>query len=358
MRLAILFVFMSLQGLMLAQQAPPRVVSEIESLAKQYAAEHDIPAINMGVVLDGQVHFINYGVAKRTDNLQTSENSIFQIASVGKVLTGMVVNDLVQEGKLDVNASILTYLPETYSKKTKSKLEHITVRDLLHHRSGLPRQSKVIKRKNDEPIIYDYTASDFEEDFEKMKLEGDEAFRYSNFGYAVLGYIAEWVSGVSFEEQLSALAQKYGMESTSVACKNRSLLVTPYNEDDRALETQNWEMGKLAPPSGLYSSVSDLTNLLEAQIEVYSGDDQNNRLYLTNDTREAWGGTGISYGYGLFDWGNGGFGHGGGMDGYGSEYWFHPKGRVGFVLLTSSGGKWVTELSKEINKMLLNADTE
>ena len=144
------------------------------------------------------------------------------------------------------------------------------------------------------------------------------------------------------------------MESTSTSCKDKNLLVTPYSKDNRKMETKNWKMGKLAPPSGLYSSVSDLTNLLLAQLTIYNKNNKKDILFLTNDTRNAWDGTGIYYGYGLFDWGNGEFGHGGDMDGYGSEYWFNPKENVGFVLLTSSGGKWVTELSKEINKVLVS----
>ena len=144
------------------------------------------------------------------------------------------------------------------------------------------------------------------------------------------------------------------LPSTSITCKDESLLVTPYNEDKRKLEAKYWKMGKLAPPSGLFSSVSDLTKLLHAQLEIYKTNEKGNILFLTNDTRSAWSGTGISYGYGLFDWGNGEFGHGGGMDGFGSEYWFHPEENVGFVLLTSSGGKWVPELSKKINKILID----
>lgn len=92
-------------------------------------------------------------------------------------------------------------------------------------------------------------------------------------------------------------------------------------------------MRKLASPSGLHSFVCDLTNLLRTRLEVK---DKNIVLFLTNDTRDTWKGTGISYGYGLFDWWNGEFGHGGGMDGYGSEYWFNSAKNVGFVLLTSS----------------------
>ncbi|MCG8326163.1 MAG: beta-lactamase family protein [Chitinophagales bacterium] len=359
MKQVVFSILMSLSLMTLcAQSSSQQVASEIKALVYKYATENDIPTINVGIVLDGQIRFINYGVDKRTTQNKTNEHSIFQIASVGKILTGIVVNDLIQKGKLDINEPILSYLPDSYSKKIKSKLEGITIRDLLNHRSGLPRQSKIIKRKNDEPIVYNYNASDFEKDFDKMKLEKEDVFNYSNFGYAVLGYIAERVSGASFEELLSDLTKQYKMESTSVSCKDGNLLVTPYKEDNRKVETQNWEMGKLAPPSGLYSSVSDLTRLLLAQLKVYKEGNKKDILFLTNDIRDAWGGTGISYGYGLFDWGNGEFGHGGGMDGYGSEYWFYPKENVGFALLTSSGGKWVTELSKEISKILIDMSEE
>jgi CubicO group peptidase (beta-lactamase class C family) len=237
---------------LLSQDISKKTISEIEELAKKYAELNDIPTINVGIVIGKNTYFINNGVKNRKTGIETSENSIFQIASVGKLLTGIVINDLIIKGKLNKNEPITSYLPETYSKRVNNKLKNITVRDLLHHQSGLPRQSKVINRKNDEPIIYNYTQTDFEKDFEKMKIKSSGTF-------------------------------------------------TENNEKDK--------------------------------------------LFLTSDTRDAWNGTGISYGYGMFDWGNGGFGHGGGMDGYGSEYWLNPKENVAFVLLTSSGGKWVTELS-------------
>lgn len=326
---------------------------EIESLVNDYAGKNDIPTINLGIAIDDEIHFISYGIANREVPVKTSEISIFQIASVGKLLCGIIINDLVLQGKIDANASIQTYLPDTYSKRLKSKLNNISIRDLLHHRSGLPHQSIVINRKNDEPIIYDYTEDDFELDFEKMKLKSQNSFSYSNFGYAVLGYIAERVSEKSYEELLMSLSKEYGMRSTSTTCKDESLLVTPYREDDREIETKNWSLGKLAPPSGIYSSVFDLSQLLSVQLEVYRKNEKKDKLFLTDDTRDAWEGTGISYGYGMFDWGNGGYGHGGGMDGYGSEYWLNPEENVGFVLLTSSGGSWIMELSKKINEILI-----
>jgi CubicO group peptidase (beta-lactamase class C family) len=117
-------------------------ITKIDALVKKYAEDHNIPTINLGLIIGENTYFINQGTKDRKTGIETNENSIFQIASVGKLLTGIVINDLINKGKLDVNEPITSYLPETYSKKVKKKLEKITVRDLLHHQSGLPRQSK------------------------------------------------------------------------------------------------------------------------------------------------------------------------------------------------------------------------
>lgn len=340
--------------ILLSQESVEQTITEIDVLVKKYAEKNNVPSINVGFIIDENTYFINNGVNSRKTGIETTENSIFQIASVGKLLTGIVINDLINKGELDANEPITNYLPEGYSKRVKNKLKKITIKDLLFHQSGFPRQSRIIKRKNDEPIIYNYTQTDFEKDFKKMKLKSNGTFNYSNFGYAVLGYIAERITNSTFEELLEKISNEYNMKFTSIQCKDKNLLVTPYNEDNRNIETKIWELGKLAPPSGIFSSVSDLSKLLSAQLKVYGKNDTKDNLFLTVDTGEAWNGTGISYGFGLFDWGNGGFGHGGGMDGYGSEYWFNPTENVGFVILTSSGGKWVTELSKEISKILID----
>jgi CubicO group peptidase (beta-lactamase class C family) len=330
------------------------VVTQVETLIKKYANEHNIPTINVGLILNDSIHYLNYGIKKRNTTKKTDENSIFQIASIGKILTAIVVNDLIIKDKLHLDISISTYLPELYSKRIKKKISAITMRDILHHRSGLPRQSKIIKRRNDEPIIFNYSQKDFEKDFKVMKIKNQGEFKYSNFGYAVASYITERISSSTFEDQLSKISFEYDMKYTSFHCINKNALVTPYREDNRNIEAKNWVLGKLTPPSGIYSSVSDLSKLLLAQLKVYKENDKQNKLFLTNSTRNAWNGTGIYYGFGLFDWGNGGFGHGGSMDGYGGDYWFNPKENVGFVLLTSSGGKWVSKLSKELNQILIN----
>ncbi|MEM6767813.1 MAG: hypothetical protein AAF655_22955, partial [Bacteroidota bacterium] len=60
------------------------------------------------------------------------------------------------------------------------------------------------------------------------------------------------------------------------------------------------------------------------------------------------------YGYGLFVGQNGTSGHGGDNDGYGCEYSFSLKGNYGIILLTSSGGRWVSELYQAIDRILQN----
>ncbi len=187
MRQVTFFVLMSLSFLTFSQNSSQPVISEIEALINQYANKNDVPAISVGIVIKEQAYFINHGEKKRLSKDKVNQKSIFQIGSVSKLLTGIIINDLVQKGKIDINEPILTYLPKTYSNKIKSKLKDITIRDLLHHQSGFMHQSKVIKRNDGDPIVYDYRKKDFEKDFEKMKIKSKGIFNYSNFGYAVLG---------------------------------------------------------------------------------------------------------------------------------------------------------------------------
>ena len=130
----------------------------IEKAIEITVEDNDIPAITVGIVKDGKViKFINKGVLNRVRNNQVDENTIFQIGSLTKTFTGIIANNLIKEGKLDVDASITNYLPNDLSPKAQSKLSTIKVKNLLHHQSGIPRDSKVYHRFGNDPMICCYT---------------------------------------------------------------------------------------------------------------------------------------------------------------------------------------------------------
>ncbi|MEL7221379.1 MAG: serine hydrolase domain-containing protein [Bacteroidota bacterium] len=327
--------------------------AEIEQLIDTYVQTHDIPAISIGIVKDGTTTYINRGTYARDNQRPVDEHALYQIASVSKTFTGAIVNQLIIDKKMDINESIITYLPDDYDDKIKRKFSEVTIQHVLRHRSGLPRDSKVTRnmRKGNDPLIYNYTEDGFRTDLSRMRLQSTPGvkFSYSNFGYALLGYIAERVSGQSYDELLQQyITDPYHLDKTSTIAAT-DYLVTPYRKEDRKVPTTAFVLGKLTPPSGIYSNTYDLTQLMQAQLKAYISEDESNRLYLSSYKRSYTDG---DYHYGIFQYGDGTYGHGGDIDGFASDYWFRPKEQIGCALLTSSGGPWVQEFAVELNKQL------
>ena len=350
------FIFLlniNAQPTILNEAEAAQKLAKIEALVDTYISKYDIPALNLGIVLNGETTFINRGVYNRNSDKKVANEAVFQLGSVSKMLTGIVISSMLKEGKISLEESIVTYLPNELPQKTLDKLSPITVRDLLHHRSGLPRSSKVIlkHKKGNDAYLYGYTDEDFIKDLNKLKVKPapGEKFRYSNFGYGLLGYIAERVTGMSYENLLQKhLSQEYSMTNTSTKVPTENL-VQPYRKDNRRIETQAWNLGKCTPGGGIYTTVEDMTRLLSQQIEVYVMNKTQSPLYSTRDKRPQ---TGVSYGFGLFDFGNGDYGHDGDLDGFASAYWLRPEEKMGFMYLTSSGGDWTYPLAIEINNIL------
>ena len=350
-----LFLIFGLIPNFLTAQLSEKKLATIDSIMDAYIAEHDVPAISLGIVSDGKTYFLNKGFYKRDEEKPMDEMGAGQIASLSKSFTGIIIKELLAAGQLDVNRSIIDYLPKGYDVKIKAKLKGITVRELLHHRSGFPRDSKIAsgKRKGNDPLIYDYTEADFALDFKQIRIKKNpkREFEYSNFAYAVLGYIAERASGQSYENLLQQyICQPYQLSHTTTKVPSVSEKVTPYYKEDRQRETQHFVMGKLTPPSGIFSTSEDLCKLLKQQLQVYTADQRQHALYLTEDALPK---NGPAYGYGLFDYGNGGLGHGGDLDGYATNYWLYPEHSLGYAFLTSSGGAWVHSFALAVEAVLL-----
>ncbi len=336
---------------------------EVESLITNTILENDIPSLSVGLIYKGDTILLKgYGSIKRGSDSKVDENTVYQIASLSKMFTGIIANNLVTNGQLNLENSITNYLPKELSEKTKTKLKPIKVVDLLLHRSGLPRDSKVFKRKDGEPMAIGYSEKELLLDLEKIKLksESGKKYEYSNLGYALIGYILERTSGESYEQLLDKyVVKKIKLENTSaVRSMNSSLsIAVPYRKESRKVETRYWETGKFVSASGIYSTVSDLSKILVNQLEAYNRFESkkvSDPLVLTQ-VKGSRGREGSYYGMGLFeDKTKRGllYGHRGDMDGYASEYSFNPAKNTGVILLTSSGGEWIGLLSARISKIL------
>ncbi len=152
---------------------------------------------------------------KSMDSL--SLDSQFRLASVSKQFTGMAIMKLKEAGKLDYDQKVNTIL-------TDFPYDHITIRQLLHHTSGLTDYERLIYEnfeKKDSTKTYILGNDEILEVFYRVDPELDfqpgETYEYSNTGYLVLASIVEKVSGQHFKEFLKEqITDPIGMENTTL----------------------------------------------------------------------------------------------------------------------------------------------
>ncbi len=329
--------------------------------------ENNIPALSIAIIEGGKVTlFKGFGTMERNGSTSVDKNSIYQIASQSKMFTGIIVNNLIKEGKLKLDDPITKYLSDVLNWESTERLKVVKLKSLLQHTAGIANDacSNYKRRIDGEAWLEGYSEKELIKDLNEMELvyEPDTQWKYSNSGYAIVGYICEKVSGMDYDALLKKyVTEVYNLDNTSITLDSyqKSLLVTPYRKDDREVKTQASLMGKATPASAIYSNTSDLSKLIVEQIKAYRKNKAENLyspLVLTEQVAEM-GRNDLYYGYGLImkseeNWTN--YNHGGDADGFGCEYYFSPEKEIGVVFLTSSGGRWIGMLTNQIFYELCN----
>lgn len=334
-----------------------------------FMKNNDISAVTVGVIENGKIQFEkSYGTYSRENIKPVTTDSLFQIGSQTKVITSLITLAAVEDGILRLDDNIDTLLPALFSSIDKNTLQKITIDTLLSHRSGLPNYPKNVTRIDGDPMEGGYNESQFLTALKStiLDFEPGSKFSYSNFNYAVIGYILSKKTGKTYETLIDEyLHKRLGITEvySQFQTAKSSLVVTPYRKDNRLIKTKPWEMGLLTPHGGLYASNNALLKLMEQQISAYQVFFKNRKASPLVSTQTSYATglyPGLSYGYGMFEasaelglypetvlW------HGGDLDGFGSEYIFSPSSKVGIVLLTSSGGREFVLLGRKLMNSLL-----
>ena len=166
-------------------------LASADSMVDAWVEEGRIPGAVLLVVRNGDALLHEaYGLASVDDSLPMSRSTVFDLASVTKVMaTTYALMLLVDQGRIDVEASVATYLPDF----TGGGREGVTVRDLLTHRSGLPQWLPTYYHATDREEAYAYLRT-----VPLMWPVGQER-HYSDLGFMLLGRVVEEVSGQSLD---------------------------------------------------------------------------------------------------------------------------------------------------------------
>ncbi|MGB8953434.1 MAG: serine hydrolase [Candidatus Aminicenantales bacterium] len=162
-----------------------------------------------------------YGFANREWDMPHDPDTKFRIASITKTFTAVLIMQLVETGKIDLNGKLTNYLP-SYRKDTG---ERVTIHHLLSHSSGIPDYLRIPGFWQNQ-LLLQYSRKDFAHKFcsGDLEFEPGSKYQYNNSGYYLLGLIIEELTGESFETALQEnILKPLGMKNSGVD-NNRAVL--------------------------------------------------------------------------------------------------------------------------------------
>ncbi len=212
-----------------------------------------------------------YGVKRQNDSLVEirNERSVFEIGSISKVFTSILLADYVINGKVSLDDHINDYLEITINNNISP-----TFRELSNHTSGFPRMpsnfllGSLFNRDNpyknyDEEKLEEFLSEDLE-----LENEPGEKSAYSNLGAGLLGYSLSKVSGMDYQSMLEeTIFNPYEM-SNSTTKRNEVNESLVSGLDKKGNPTSNWDLNALVAAGGILSTSEDMAKFAVAQFDT------------------------------------------------------------------------------------------
>jgi len=324
----------------LLAQVDAQKIREIDLFVTQNFELQNYPSLCIAVIEKGEVKYIKaFGYADQKLKKKATTQTIYQIGSVTKVFTGNILSRLLVENKIGLTSPVSTFFPGPVVFPKDSTGRGLTVFDVATHTGGLPTYPPTLHRLNGDAPILGFPKDSLLAGISQTRLLFNigRRWRYSNYGYGVLGNIIEAVEKKPLDDVFaSRLFRPLKMSSTSLLYRPeyKKRLAVPYLVDELRIENKPWNLESIAACGNVYSTITDMSKamiyFLGSSPEVKL---QTTKQYQIVDTS--------SYGLGCFvnrprSYETYYINHGGDLDGYGSWFTFFPEKEIGFVLLTNS----------------------
>jgi CubicO group peptidase (beta-lactamase class C family) len=332
-----------------------------------------LPGISIAVVSNQDIIWSKgYGYSNTSNKVPAATNTLYSICSISKLFTAVAIMQLYDAGKLRLDDTVDSLLPGYNLKQKYPNSGPITVRSLLTHSSGLPRES-------DYPY---WTGPDFpfpKQEEVNSKLKEQETlypastyFQYSNLGLTLLGEIVEKVSGKKYEV--------YVEENILKPLRlNDTHPYLPKNEHGRkmaigygALKRDGtrdavnlFDARGITAAAGFSSNVEDLARFASWQFRLLENEGteilksatlkEMQRVHWTDpDWTTTWG-----LGFSVSRQGQTTIvGHGGSCPGYRSTLQLDPKDKMAYTVMINAGGESPEFFAREIRELLAKVPGE
>ena len=256
-------------GFLLACQAQTYNIEEVQNNIQLRVDNGVNTGIVVGLMDENGTNYYSYGVKSLKTGEPVDENSIFEIGSISKTFTGILLANMVLKDKMELDDPLQKYLPEGVTASIRNGKE-ITLAHMANHTSGLPRMPSNFNPANPNNPFADYSEEQLYYFLSNYELPRDigSQYEYSNYAMGLLGHILALENNMSYEELLAkVITEPLGLKQTGIT-------LTPVMKENLAMghsggiEVENWDLTTLAGAGAIRSNALDMLKYLEANMGI------------------------------------------------------------------------------------------
>lgn len=334
-----------------ASLAPAADADRIDTLIESQMRQKKIPGVSLAIVRDGQViKTKGYGYSNLELRAPVTEQTVFEIGSLTKQFTAVLVMMLASEGKIGLDDKLARYF------EVPAAWQGITIRHLLNHTSGLKNYTSLSGFEASRKL----KAAEFIKLLARQPLDFQpgEDWRYCNSGYNLLGYLLEKQSGLGYWELLAArILRPLQMNSTGnrIATNTTPGRAVGYEWNGRRLSTRNGQLTDVFSAGAIVSTAPDLVKWSAAlETDELLKKPQRDLLFVAAQLKKA---PPYPYGFGwrLDDYKkHKNLGHSGSTAGFSSSLQKYPEDKLTIIVLCNISEPGIaTVLARQIADLFL-----
>ena len=298
-------------------------------LVQRIDVEHRATAIVVGLISKRGREIISYGKFDRDDPRAPDGETIFEIGSVTKVFTALLLSDMVLRGEVALNDPVAKYLPASVHMPSRNG-KQITLLDLATHHSGLPREPSHSNLSYTVDDMYDFLNH-----YELTRDPGSK-YEYSNFGAALLGQALARRAGTDYQTLLRTRITgplQMGHTAVYLTPEMQEHLAPGHSGQHKSLSVPPHA---LAPAGAIRSNVDDMFIFLAANMGLIDTPLLPAMKNMLSVRRQAGPGTQIALAWHILHGQNELVCHNGSTYGYHAFVGFEPHRKIGVVVLSNS----------------------
>lgn len=332
--------------------ADPAAHAVIGAMAEKELAKSGVGSVTVGVICGPKLAWTkSLGLADIVAERAATKDSVYRIGSITKQLTGLMLLQLAERGKVKLSDPVEKHLPEINLVQGRwTNAPPVTLVQLATHTSGLDREPGDVEKYTTGPVARWEETMKASLPHTKYLFEPDTRYAYSNIGYALLGAALGRAAGMPYIEYmqkniLGPLDMPHtAFEQTPEILKALAKGYVPRaGKGDPAPAARELERGRgyKIPNGALFTTIGDLARFVAFELGAGPETVLPRKVWLDNLTRSNSANGELTSGYGVgFQMMRRGdmvvYGHGGSVAGYHAGAYFHVASQTGLIFLRNA----------------------